>query len=1089
METTETAPGSLPVKEMPVATQEDAAAEPDLAGATLNPEERQRIRREAFDIVSQVWPELHARQRGTKDDEKHKQKLVTAFERHFDAMEMDYALYVLALHIQEGNLQNIWKITFPPFRVRLRRPRSPFTSWGFQGAQFLAHLDYAFWCSIEAGDAVSDRELALQLIAAAILFGGQHGWERVHGLCGSSAAGLGFGSGRLWLDVPLAGEELAESGGTSVPVWRWEPHWVPGILLCRWKARGGRPLYACLGYSKNPDRNVLWAALLDFFVRHRAPAYFMPPSLTALMEWSATRLVRDTGMGMLVGYARGQNAASSLLPGAWERFLIGSGWSLKRLEQPANRTVAAAQWVNRQAMSLTVAPHDQTCLAEISQMILRISQGKERREAFKPAIGQLRQKHAVSPASAMDALLRWCGRLIDRRIGHKGHLSAKSVYGYLNVLGKRLLRQPVSSFVSASEEELIAWYEGMLDECSTDMRRAYLSRQIADFHACLRIEFGTQDVDFSEVDGFIAKECGVDANLVTPAEYDRIFGLIEPVEAKESSRQAWVCTLALVFGFRAGLRLGEIRRLRIADIVFPGNEILYIRPNIYGNLKSACALRQIPLRVLITEKEAGYLRRWIERRKQEAGGNLDAPLHALEPYASTILPPAALTDVLHEAMRLVTGDPAIRFHMLRHSCANWLFIKLVADSVPSALDTRVGAFDHPEFSDEAVRCLRRQMMGQQAKKTIDHDSVKAALYRVSLLLGHSGTEITLRHYVHLLDFLLGCAVQSRALNLRPDHLARLLGTGKPRVYALLKRARREQRAVGEILLATAARKAKVRKIKVHNKDAPAEVRNAMIARLGHVSEHEFTDMLAVASILPALNDLESDSQARAALGELAKRHGVDVAMLRAWFDVAMDVRYRYVTGARNARHQRFPVLPHGFEERVEFVSLLVALRRGLNDPSKADHIRWGMEQFMRRAVINRRELTFEKPAEARRYIKFLACLGIERKRLLMLHLPRRGCEPGTEIQDRRWWAENLGIPEENARRRDSEANRVGCRHGAAALSVQSQGFVTQRSRRGRSEVKVVRQAAMSFGNAIQLFLIQAGYEQHMAARTKGADQG
>lgn len=1089
METTETAPDSLPVKEMPVATQEDAAAEPDLAGATLNPEERQRIRREAFDIVSQVWPELHARQHGTKDDEKRKQKLVTAFERHFDAMEKDYAFYMLALHIQEGNLQDIWKITFPPFRVRLRRPRSPFTSWGFQGAQFLAYLDEAFWRSVEAGDAVSDRELALQLIAAAILFDGQHGWERVHGLCGSSAAGLGFGGGRLWLDIPLAGRDLAESGDTPVSVWRWEPHWVPGILLCRWKARGGRPLYDCLGYPKNPDRNVLWSALRDFFVRHRVPAYFLPPSLTAMMEWSATRLAQDTGLGVLAGYARGQNASSSLLPEAWERFLIGSGWSLKRLEQPANRTAAAAQWVSRQAMSPTAEPHNQTCLAEISRMILRVAQGKERREALKPAIVRLRERHAVTPASAMDALLRWCERLNDRRIGRKGHLSAKSVYGYLNVIGKRLLRQPVSSFATASEEELIEWYEGMLDECGTDMRRAYLSRQIADFHACLRIEFGTQDIDFSEVDGFMTQECGVDANLVTPTEYDRIFDLIEPVGSKESSRLAWACALALVFGFRAGLRLGEIRRLRIADIVFPRKEILYIRPNIFGNLKSACALRQIPLHVLLTEKEAGYLRRWIERRKQETGGNLEAPLLALEPYASTILPPVALTDVIHEAMRLVTGDPAIRFHMLRHSFANWLFIKLVADSVPCSLDARVGAFDHPEFSNKAVRRLRRQLMGQQAEKTSDCNSVKAALYQVSLLLGHSSPEITLRHYIHLLDYLLGCAVQSRALDIRPDLLARLMGTGKPRIYALLERARRGKRTAGEVLLATAVRKAKVRVIKAHNKGIPPGARKTVIARLGHACEHEFTDILAVASILPALNELDTDSQARAALAELAKRHGVDPVMLRAWFDVAMNVRYRYLTGTRQARHQRFPAFPHGFEERVEFISLLVALRRGQNDPTEAELIRWGMEQFMRHAVINRREVTFEKSSEARRYIRFLAILGIGRERLLMLHLPHRGCDSDTETQDRCWWARTLGIPEENTRRRDREANRVGCRHGAVALSVQGEGVMTQRSRRGRGEAKVFRQAAMSFGNAVQLFLIQAGYEQRMAAHITGTNQG
>ena len=1079
---------------MPAASSENAAAEDDVCAAgsaMLDQAHQDRISRRTDSIMQKIWPELHARKPGTPNDDNQKRKLLATFRHEFSSVEENYARYLLAHHIQAGNQLRIWKISFPPFRVRLRRPRPPLTPWSIQGAQFLEHLDEGFWRSMAGGNAADDRELALQLLAAAILFDGQLSWQRIHALCQCSARGLSYGAERLSLDVPVTSDEVMEKDDIPAdePVWRWVAHWVPGILLCRWKARGGRPLYDCLGYSKNPDRNVLWSALRDFFVRHRVPAYFLPPSLTAMMEWSAARLMQDTGLGVLAGYARGQNAASSLLPGAWERFLVGSGGPLKRLEQPANRTAAAAQWAGRQATFPAVAPHDQTCLAEISRMILRVSQGKERRAALKPAIALLRERHAVTPASAMDALLRWCERLDDRRIGRKGHLSAKSVYGYLNVLGKRLLRQPVSSFASASEEELIAWYEGMLDECGTDMRRAYLSRQIVDFHACLRIEFGTPDVDFSEVDGFMAQECGVDANFVTPAEYDRIFGLIEPVGAKESSRLAWVCTLALVFGFRAGLRLGEIRRLRIADIVFPGNEILYIRPNIHGNLKSACALRQIPLHNLITEKEAGYLRRWIERRKQETGGNLEAPLLALEPYASTILPPAALTDVIHQAMRLVTGDPAIRFHMLRHSCANWLLIKLVADSVPGALDARVGAFDHPEFSDEAVRRLRRQLMGQQAKKTADHDSVKAALYRVSLLLGHSSPEITLRHYIHLLDYLLGCAVQSRPLDLRTDLLARLLGTGKPRIYALLERSRREARAVGEVLLATAARKAKVRAIRVHGKGVPPQARRTVIARLGHACEHEFTDILAVASILPSLNELDTDSQARAALAELAKRHGVDPVTLGAWFDVAMDVRYRYLTGTRQARHQRFPALPHGFEDRVEFISLLVALRRGLNDPARADHVLWGMDQFMRRAVINRRELTFDKSAEARRYIRFLASLGIERKHLLMLHLPLRGCDSDTEIQDRHWWARKLGIPEENTRRRDREANRVGCRHGAVALSVQGEGFVTQRSRRGRGEAKVFRQAAMSFGNAVQLFLIQTGYEQRMAAHITGTNQG
>lgn len=1050
--------------------------------AALSQKEQKRIFREVCAIMQRVWPELCEYACGTPDDKKRKKKLVTALDRKFSSVEANYARFLLALHIQKGNLQGAWKITIPWFRVRWRRPRSPMTPWTVQGSQFLEYLEEGFWRSMRGGNAVDGREFALQLLAAAILYGGVLSWQHIHALCDCTAERLSFGSGRLSLDVPLAPEP--ETGNDDVPadppVWRWDAHWMPGILLCRWKLRGGQPLYAMLGYPRNPDRNVVWATLRGFFVRHGVVAHHLPPSLNALMEWSATRFLQESGLGVLAGYARGRNDVTSLQPGAWGRFLTGGGRAMAKAVQSAASGTMGSWRTGGKGQPPVADPSGRERLAEVTRTVLRIAQGKERRETLKSEIVRLRGKYAVASASALDVLLRWSERLMGKGSGRKGSLSARSVYSYLNVLGKRLLRQPVTDFTSASEEEIIVWYEGMLDDCGTDKRRAYLSRQIVDFHDCARIECGAPDVDFAEIEGFMHHASGVDANLVTVPEYERILELLEPTGVKESSRLAWVCAIALMLGFRTGLRLGEIRRLRIADIVFPGNEILYVRRNVYGDLKSANAQRPIPLRVLLADRELGHLRRWIETRMRETGGNLGAPLLAIEPYASTILPPAALTDLIHEAMRLVTGDPSIRFHMLRHSFANWTFIKLVAGNIPGMCTAQIGAFDHPEFSEEAVCRLRQQLMELPPKDLPSDEPIKAALYRLSLLLGHSGPDMTLRHYIHLCDYLLGCALRNRPLNFRPELLSQLMGVGESRIYALRGRARRLKRSVGEVLLDTAARKSKVRIIAAGRKVVPPAARKVLDARLGHVCQYEFADIFAVASILPALNELDTDAEARGVLASLAKKHAVDLDLLQSWFDVAMGVRSRYITREQQARHWRFPAVPHGHEDRAEFYSILVNLRRGLNDLENAELVRWGMEQFLSRAVINRREVVFQEVAHARRYVKFLAYLGISRERLHLAHLPRRGSDPTTADQDRRWWARRLAVAEGNVRRRDREANRIGFRHGAVALSVQSLWLPSGHSDKENSSDEVARQAAMTFGNAIHMLVIQDAYRQHMA---------
>ena len=94
-----------------------------------------------------------------------------------------------------------------------------------------------------------------------------------------------------------------------------------------------------------------------------------------------------------------------------------------------------------------------------------------------------------------------------------------------------------------------------------------------------------------------------------------------------------------------------------------------------------------------------------------------------------------------------------RFHHLRHSFANWLLLALLAADNGALLDS-----PNPLISNGAPDLARitaiknslfPRMLGMGPAPT------RKNLYMVSALLGHLSPETSLRHYVHLLDWLAG----------------------------------------------------------------------------------------------------------------------------------------------------------------------------------------------------------------------------------------------------------------------------------------------------------------------------------------------
>jgi hypothetical protein len=126
------------------------------------------------------------------------------------------------------------------------------------------------------------------------------------------------------------------------------------------------------------------------------------------------------------------------------------------------------------------------------------------------------------------------------------------------------------------------------------------------------------------------------------------------------------------------------------------------------------------------------------------------------------VPQDTLFRRLHPIMRDVTGDATLRFHHLRHSFASWCFLRLMA----SDLHGGMSMFRQEEATRQALEhslSLRQALYGN-TRLTRRH------VWAVSSLLGHSGPDISLEHYIHFADLCLAEHLAVQELAPSPDDL-------------------------------------------------------------------------------------------------------------------------------------------------------------------------------------------------------------------------------------------------------------------------------------------------------------------------------
>ena len=315
-------------------------------------------------------------------------------------------------------------------------------------------------------------------------------------------------------------------------------------------------------------------------------------------------------------------------------------------------------------------------------------------------------------------------RVLDGRIGHGQHRNIKQAFDryILPKLGKikmtDLTAQHVADFYSAIRRD------GRLNPRSAKARVMVL-KYIQDF-ALKRKLIASKPVDEALVD--LRGIASAKIRTFSPEQVMRILETAEiPKGRKMTERRAALVSCVINIAAFCGLRIGEIRGLRLENISFKRGVIL-VRHNmteweVLKAPKTRAGVRDVPVPAHVLE----MLQRWIARHyvvnelslifTHKNGRVLSAQAFGSDWRA-----------LLREAS-VVTGDePGFHFHALRHFAASWM----IDNGMPimdvalllghSRFDMTLQTYAHPVIAParqhEVVNRMATALLQKDAGRTL-----------------------------------------------------------------------------------------------------------------------------------------------------------------------------------------------------------------------------------------------------------------------------------------------------------------------------------------------------------------------------------
>lgn len=650
----------------------------------------------------------------------------------------------LRIGLITGSSELNWHVTIPPSETRLINPSNPLEPSGFELIQTLRMQAVEFEKTLTPEFLASQPyELRWgQFVFSAVMLGGLSDKTGLAQLA-SKYLELQYHQDYLWTDLFDADTPESQKARRGLRRWFIDP--VSAILYQQLPAL---PEPASdKGYWPELERSL--HAFLNYLAKQAGQKGYFSRSTTVKIFFSVVRTHHHLFLPpYLAQYCSGEVNSSAWPAAAWQRILFNQRPAKNpemSLELPVIEQTTAIKRVGQSAPPLQI----NVLRGKIAAALNRPKGTSE--PTFKSVQDKLRmlQAEVEQTSTLLACMLAW----FKYRHSEK-HIKRSSAYQQFTSLSSELLTViDDRDFLSFDGEEFLGVYEDVLERIPAPATRRSKADLLRRFHA-----YAVRAAGIAPLCGSLTQEDVFtlpDAELLTEIEYQNIYQVLRN---NKQARDGRLLLLMLILGFRCGLRVSEAQNIRLEDVQYrwmmsarPQNlgaanadldqeeyqeltsaaATLLVRSNKYNKGKTINSQRQLPLNVLLNDEERYELLSYHQLQRQMVGdGRENAFLFSQSAYNSEPLDFTKPQQILHDALRELTGNPNLRYHHLRHSFASHLVQCLQGDDAPLVIN------EH--WKQSLVRKT-------QTRKN---------LFQVADLIGHSSPQVTLNHYVHNLDLLL-----------------------------------------------------------------------------------------------------------------------------------------------------------------------------------------------------------------------------------------------------------------------------------------------------------------------------------------------
>jgi integrase len=317
-------------------------------------------------------------------------------------------------------------------------------------------------------------------------------------------------------------------------------------------------------------------------------------------------------------------------------------------------------------------------------------------------------------------------------IGGRGVSTLKRYHSELTRKWLYLCSQQTLCELSSDDLEMI--YKQSIDSISTIKSKKYFAGRLKDLHS-----FGVTYYGFSPITTQYLHtdptQAHTRAGFVDEPLFVALLGSIDSACDLNSADKLALKVLCIL-SYRCGLRLAELKKLKINDIENSKIGRVSVRDNNIGSNKTASSLRKVPLYPLLFDMEKKLVDSYFhiklgQERKNKPfltiGTDDTLPINTLQvsTFIGSLLKSLSLLDHLV-------------FYHLRHSCFSR--IQLIVE-----LDKELD--DYPYLV--AYGCKQRRKIS----RLLCGDSFKNAYDGIAAFAGHESADMTFQHYFHFSDWI------------------------------------------------------------------------------------------------------------------------------------------------------------------------------------------------------------------------------------------------------------------------------------------------------------------------------------------------